>query len=63
MTGHCLGVSHHIGDLVTFAIYADDTKRVIHRSVVRPADPHCGGIPNLRVPFEEAEPPDKVELH
>ena len=40
---------------MTFAIWNDRTKKVVHRSVVRSADPNRGGIPNLRRPHEEPE--------
>ena len=63
--GYWLGVSETVGDLMTFDIWSDRTKRVIQRSAVRSADPNRGGIPNLRVEFEEdslpKEEPEIVE--
>ena len=36
--GRFVGISEHVGHALTFRILTDDTKRVIHRSNVRPAD-------------------------
>ena len=40
---------------MTFTIWSNGTKKEVHRSVVRSADPNRGGIPNLRHPHEEPE--------
>lgn len=58
--GYWMGVSDNVGDIMTFIIWNDKTKKVIHRSVVRSADPNRGGIPNLRRPHEEDE--EKAEI-
>jgi len=63
--GYWMGVSDVVGDLMTFDIWSDQTKKVIRRSAVRSADPNRGGIPNLRVQFQEDliddEQPELVE--
>ena len=56
--GYWLGVSETVGDLMTFDIWTEATKRVIQRSAVRTADPAKGGFPNLRVTFHEDQEPD-----
>ena len=53
--GHWWGVSENVGDNMTFTIWSNGTKKEVHRSVVRSADPNRGGIPNLRRPHEEPE--------
>jgi len=53
--GYWLGISEHVGDLMTYDIWSDTTKKVVQRSIVRSADPNKGGIPNLRVDFQEDE--------
>ena len=45
-----LGVSHTVGDLLTYDILTDDTENIIQRSVIRSADLKRGRFPNLRVP-------------
>ena len=57
-----MGVSDDVGDLITFTIWSDTTKKVLQRSAVRTADPTQDAIPNLRVNFEEDELEEKTEL-
>ena len=63
--GYWMGVSDTVGDALTYHIWSDKTKKVIQRSAVRSADPNRGGIPNLRVQFdediEEKNDPELVE--
>ena len=44
--GRWVGVSHHVGDLLTYLIYCPDTHKKISRSVIRTADPNKGAIIN-----------------
>ena len=37
--GYWMGVSDDVGDLITFTIWSDTTKKVLQRSAVRTADP------------------------
>ena len=48
-----MGVSDTVGDLITFNIWSDATKKVLQRSAVRTANPAENAIPNLRIEFEE----------
>ena len=59
--GYWLGVSHTVGDLLTYDILTDDTENIIQRSVIRSADPKRGGFPNLRVPHTLSQPEDESE--
>ena len=60
--GYWLGVSETVGDLMTFDIWSEATKRVLQRSAIRTADPSKGGFPNLRVTFHEDQEPDKPQI-
>ncbi len=51
--GRFVGFSETIGDALTFMILTDDTKEIIHRSVVRPA--HDVSNPNARSPASGGE--------
>ena len=51
--GYWMGVSDTVGDLITFNIWSDATKKVLQRSAVRTANPAENAIPNLRIKFEE----------
>ena len=51
--GYWMGVSNTIGDAMTYDIWSDKTRKVLQRSAIRSADPNRGGIPNLRVEFDE----------
>ena len=42
--GYWVGISEHVGHHMTYKIYNPDTKRILHRSVVRPVDPHDRNI-------------------
>ena len=53
--GYWMGVSDTVGDLITFNIWSDATKKVLQRSAVRTASPSENAIPNLRIEFEEDE--------
>ena len=46
-----MGVSHTVGDALTYVVRSEQSGRFIECSVLRPADPKRDGIPNLRVPF------------
>ena len=59
--GYWMGVSHSIGDAMTYDIWTDNTRKVIQRSAVGSADPNRGGIPNLRVEFHEDIIKDDLE--
>ena len=63
--GYWLGVSQSVGDLMTFNIWSDKTKKVLQRSAIRTADPRRGAIPNERIVFdddnEEEQEPEVVE--
>ena len=62
--GYWMGVSDTVGDLITFDIWSDKTKKVLQRSAVRTADPTQDSIPNLQVTFAEdgqAEEPELVD--
>ena len=37
--GYWMGISHTVGDILTYDILTDDTKNIIQQSVLRPADP------------------------
>ena len=50
--GRWLGVSNHVGDLLTYFIYFEDTKKVVSRSSIRSADPHRGGIINKHLDLD-----------
>ncbi len=50
--GYWMGISHEVGDAMTYWIYSDKTKKVTQRSVVRSTDPNKRGTSNLRVKFE-----------
>jgi len=60
--GYWLGVSVTVGDALTFNVWSDKTKRVLQRSAIRSADPNKGGIPNLRVTFQEDEEEIEPEI-
>ena len=45
--GYWMGVSDTVGDLITFDIWSDKTKKVLQRNAVRTADPTQDAIPNL----------------
>ena len=51
--GRFVGISEHVGHALTYKILTDDTKRVIHRSNVRPADDK--NAPNLRADLADGE--------
>jgi len=60
--GRFVGISDHVGDVLTYQILTDDTQQVIDRSMVRPLDP---ANPNIRVLHpqvegEDSEPPIPV---
>ena len=48
-----MGVSDTVGDIMTYNIWCDKIKQILQRSAVRSADPHRGGIPNLRIEFNK----------
>ena len=52
--GRFVGIAHNIGDVLTYHVLTDDTRKVIARSMVRPLDPNN---PNVRV----LAPPDDGE--
>ena len=54
--GYWLGISHNVGDSLTFKILTDSTEEVIHRSVVRPANDRR--FQNQRVRFDPELDPD-----
>jgi hypothetical protein len=54
--GWWLGVAHNVGDTMTFKILTNDNKKIIFRSVLRPAKDDR--FPNKRVRFE----PDSEEV-
>lgn len=42
---HFVGVSEHIGHVLTFMILTDDTKKIIHQSVIQTAtDPNSENL-------------------
>ena len=49
--GRWLGVSHTVGDLMTFDIWTEKTNKIVQRSAIRPE----GTIDGLRVPFDDIE--------
>src|SRR5687768_15620841 len=60
--GRFVGISEHVGHALTFMILAEDTQKIIHRSVVRTAnDP---ATRNLRVDKPpDHEPEDHIQSH
>ena len=44
-----------MGDILTYNIWTDRTKKVIQRSVIRSADTNGGAIINKRVEFSDDE--------
>ena len=44
--GRWIGVSHHVGDMLTYFIYCEDTHQAVSRSSIRSTDPRKGGIIN-----------------
>jgi hypothetical protein len=60
--GWWVGVANNVGDALTFKILTEDTHKVIHRSVVRPAKDDR--FRNKRVRFEpegDSDPSSKEE--
>ena len=53
--GYWMGISHNIGDALTYVVRSEQTGRFLDCSVLCPADPKHNGIPNLRVPFTEVD--------
>ena len=47
--GRWLGLSHHVGDKLTYFIYCEHTGNVVSRSVICTADPKQGAIINKRI--------------
>ena len=60
--GRWLGLSHHVGDKLTYHVYCEDTLRVVSRSVIRIVDPFQGAIPNQQLdPPEESFIQDSIK--
>ena len=54
--GWWVGVANNVGDAMTFKVLTEDTHKVIHRSVIRPAkDDH---FKNKHIRFEPDPDPD-----
>ena len=47
--GHLLGISHHVGDKLTFYIFCPDTKKIVSQSTIRSADSNRGEIINKSI--------------
>ena len=47
--GKWIGISHNVGDKLTFPIYYEDTGRIVSCSVIRTADPKRGAIINKQL--------------
>ena len=63
-----MGISHHVGDKLTYHIYCEDTHRVVSHSVIWTADPRQGAILNQRLDSpeeylipEESFTPDNIQ--
>ena len=52
-SGYWLGVSHHVGDDLTFKIMDAKTCKIVHRSVVRPATD--ASKPNFQAEFPDLD--------
>ena len=64
--GYWIGVSHHVGDHMTYHIYAHRSGKILQRSAIRSADPNKGGVVNNRINFsddEEDEEPLIIDPH
>ena len=48
---HWTGISHTVGDILTYDILTDDTKNIIQQSSLRSIDSKQGGFPNLKSSF------------
>ena len=55
--GRWVGVAEHVGHHMTFKILTDDTRKIIFRSNIRPAD---SGEPNYRLDLLCGEDDDKI---
>ena len=51
-TGHIVGISEHVGPMMTWKVLNMETRKVLYRSQIRPYDPHA---PNLRADLLEGE--------
>ena len=60
--GQWLGVSDTVGDAMTFHIHSEKSKRVIQRSVMKPAKPEDDGFPNHRIVWDEEESSHNKEI-
>ena len=56
-----MGVSHNVGDKLTFFIYCPDTEYVVLRSDTRSADPNKEGIIYKRLEKEYADIDPNIE--
>ena len=58
-----MGVSHNVGDKLTYHVFCEDTKRVISRSVIRTADPSQQAIINKRLDPDISSNKESINLH
>ena len=47
--GRWIGISHNVGDKMTFHIYCEDTGRIVSCSVICTVDPKRGSIVNQQI--------------